>query len=290
MATWKDIQKNSKRTGSTRAARKRKMTLFVRFSIAALMTTGLAAGVLGMRYWQESKSEKISLSSQIVSTKSFLEFETNGVLTANWARSYFAEFLKQDVRNLDLDSVKLHAEGFKQIKSAAIEIQLPHTLVVHLKERDPVLRTRVRNPDGKSEVLLIARDGAVYNGLNYPKETVKRLPGAMGLTLRKSGEQWLPVAGMPAVAEFLDEASQAVPSLYRQWRMVDLSQWTSEQNLNSDLIRVSTGESKQIIFSMNGFQKQLTRLAQIVNHSHRYRMGFPHKIDLSFGEEAVTNF
>jgi len=119
---------------------------------------------------------------------------------------------------------------------------------------------------------------------------MRRLPGALGLTLKRDGEKWLPVSGMPEVADFLDDARFKVPSLYRHWKVIDLTNWSSSKSLNSDLIQVSSGSKNEITFSVHDFSKQLTRLAQIVNHSQRYQMGFPTKIDLSFGEEAVIQY
>ena len=154
----------------------------------------------------------------------------------------------------------------------------------------PLLRLRVRQSDGKGVTLLVARDGTVYPGFGYPEHTLQRLPGVAGLKLLKDGEGYQPVEGMDQVAELVDEALAQVPSFFRHWRLVDLSQWDPQAAPGASLIRVKSASIGEIVFRADRLPEQMARLASILDHIQRYQLGQPVSIDLSYGGEAIIRY
>ena len=60
-------------------------------------------------------------------------------------------------------------------------------LVVKLEERDPVARIQASDESGATKQLLVARDGVVYDGVNYTPGFLAELPWLDGVRLVRAG-------------------------------------------------------------------------------------------------------
>jgi cell division protein FtsQ len=286
-SSWRKIQQANKRTKTTKVARKRSLMIFFRTALVLLLVIASITGVVAIYFLRSSFDETPAAASE---SRVDVEFQSNGVLTERWFRQAFADTLAMDVREVDVRALKDSLEANGQIASAVVNLSLPSTLEIGLEEREPILRMRVRNPDGSSSTLLIARDGVIYKGSLYPAETLRNLPGVAGLRVRKRDDGYEPVAGLDAVAFLLDTAKERLPAVYRHWRVVNLGDWNPEVDYRPSLVRVSSTHIEEIVFSTYGIEEQIERLGGILQHIQRYQLGQPKLIDLSFGEEAVIRY
>ena len=285
--SWRKIQQGRQRGNTTRTAKKRRLLILFRTSLLVLLLVTIVAGIVVLRYFGEIVKDP---SPQVSNQALQLEFSSDGVLTEDWFRNRFGGMLYTDIRQIDVGDLKQQLESFGQVSAATVTVTLPALLVVELQERVPILRVRLKDEDGHASVLLIARDGILFDGANYPPETLRRLPGVAGLRLRRGGDGYLPVEGLGQVAELLDLAKSRLPALYRHWRVIDLSDWNPELEYRPSLVRVRSSHIEEIVFSTHGIEQQITRLGGILEHIQRYQLCQPKLIDLSFSEEAVIRY
>jgi hypothetical protein len=286
-ASWRDIQQGNRRPGTTRVARQRRLILLLRAGLGVFLFVAVIAGILGIRYFYQVSVESPVLAAGPASE---VVFQSDGVLGDAWFRAHFGAFLLTDVRRVDVARLKALLEGHGQVASASVQVRLPRELVVGIREREPILRVRVRGEDGQPEVLLVARDGTLYRGAGYPAETLRRLPGAAGLKLRQHGDGYAPIEGIDSVAALLDQAKRRLPLIYRHWRVVDLSDWDPSRDFRASLVRIRSAHIEELVFSIDGIDEQVERLAGILEHTQRHQMGLPKFIDLSYGSEAVIRY
>lgn len=289
--SWKELQRRRARGSRTRTSRKRRLQWIFR-SLFFLSLSGLIlAGVLIIAY-----TGKVASSSSLVTEEVegpgplTVELETDGVLTEGWLRETFPDLIHQSARRFDVHAARDLVEGHGQVVDARVSVRLPGHLRVKLREREPVLRVRVKNAAGKGELWLLSRDGHFYRGAGYPPDTLRRLPGLTGLKLQASGEGYRPVPFFGEVARLLDLAREGVPSMYRHWRLVDLRDWHPMSPHRSSLIRVRSGHVREIVFSPEDAAEQIERLRLILEHTQREQMGLPRFIDLSFEKEGVVRY
>ncbi|MGC9450291.1 MAG: cell division protein FtsQ/DivIB [Oceanipulchritudo sp.] len=286
--SWRKIQQKNRKGQSSRSARKRRLLILFRSSLVILLLVAIVAGILALRYFgQVSRQPPVPMEE---SASLDLTFRSDGVLTDAWFRQRFSETLDGDIRQVDVGRLKEQLEQEGQVLSASVTLTLPSDLEVVLEERVPMLRVRLRGAGGTPEVLLVARDGTIYQGAQYPPETLKSLPGVAGLRIRRSGGRYVRLQGLEVVADLLGRAREQLPALFRHWRVIDLSDWNPELDYRPSLVRVRSSHIEEIVFSTDGINEQLERLGGILYHVQRYQLGQPKSIDLSFGDEAVIRY
>ncbi len=189
---------------------------------------------------------------------------TDGVLTQKWAAGVLALPKNASLMALDLPALrdKLLVNG--QARLAVLTRSFPDTLVVTLQERTPVARLQASEGDGPARQLLVAKDGVVYEGLNYDKQMLAGLPWLAGIRLVKSGAGYEPVAGMSDVSALLSTAQLQAPHLYKEWLIVSLARLDK-----SDEIVVKAQDIPEIIFSRKrDFFKQVAQLDYVIDRVH----------------------
>lgn len=286
-SSWRNIQQGSRRATKTKASRKRQLVIVFRSSLAILLLTAIVAGILGLRYFF-AQSNNGPVSGDPLSVE--LVFTSDGVLDEQWFSSQFADELWGEAREIDVGQIKRELEASGQISSAVVTVTLPSILTVEVKERNPILRIRIRDQDGEPLVLLLSRDGSLYRGFGYPVDTLRGLPGAIGLKIRRKGSGYMPVEGIESVARLLKYSKQTLPAVARHWRVVDLSDWNTESGYRPSLVRIKSLHIEELVFSVNNIEQQIERLAEILEHTQRYQMGQPVFIDLSYGEDAIIRY
>lgn len=285
--SWRKIQQGRQRGKTTRTARRRRLLILFRTSLMVLLLVAIGAGIVALRYFGDAvRATPERTEAQPLD----LEFRSDGVLTAQWFEARFGSLLYADIREINVGELKDQLEQYGQVATAAATVTLPSQLAIELEEREPMLRIRLRGEDGTPKVLLVARDGTLYEGANYPPETLLRLPGVAGLRVRRNGAAYLPITGLEQVAELLDLAKERLPALYRHWRVLDLTDWDPDLEYRPSLVRIKSSHIDQIVFSTYGIEEQIVRLGGILEHIQRYQLGQPKLIDLSFGGEAVIRY
>jgi cell division septal protein FtsQ len=286
-SSWRKIQQGNKRTKTTKVARQRSLNIFFRTGLVILLFIMIATGIVAIYYLSDMGREPVTVTRE---SSIDVMFESDGVLSGKWFQRYFPDIMAAEVRQIDVGALKEQLEAHGQIVAATVTLSLPSNLMITLQERKPILRMRVRNADGSPSTLLIARDGVIYQGADYPVETLRNLPGVAGLRVRTTGQGYEPVKGLEAVAFLLQTAQKKLPAVYRHWQVVDLSDWNAEVNYRPSLVRVKSSHIEEIIFSTYAIEEQMDRLGGILQHIQRYQLGQPKLIDLSFGEEAVIRY
>jgi cell division protein FtsQ len=189
---------------------------------------------------------------------------TDGVLTRDWAAGVLALPKSASLMALDLPALRDRLLTSGQVRVAVLARSFPDTLVVTLQERTPVARVQAADPDGKARQLLVAKDGVVYEGLNYDKAMLAGLPWLDGIRLVKSGNGYEPVAGMADVSALLSTAQLQAPHLYREWLIVSLARLAGR-----DEIVVKAQDIPEIIFSRKrDFFKQVAQLDYVIDAAH----------------------
>ena len=129
----------------------------------------------------------------------------------------------------------------------------------------------------------VGRDGVIFEGQGYARDSMQTLPWLSGVKLRVDGDGlYEPLAGMERVADLLSTAQGNAPDLYATWRVVSLGDLARDGQ-----IVIQTSEVPRIIFGLReDFYTQVARLDLIIERV-RGRAETVKSIDLSVGAEQV---
>jgi cell division protein FtsQ len=207
---------------------------------------------------------------------------TDGVLDRDWLVHTLALPKSAALMGLDLEQLRGRVLASRQVATAALIRNFPATLQVRISERAPVARVMVQDGGGSPKVMLVARDGVVYDGAGYDLPLLDSLPWLDGTRLVRSGGDYAPVAGMDSVAELLARAKMEAEDLYRDWRVVSLARYASDGE-----IEVRTRDGMRVVFgTQEDFFRQIARLDLLLDAAHA-RGGPPvGEIDLSLGNQV----
>jgi len=186
---------------------------------------------------------------------------TDGVLTRKWTAGVLALPKPVSLMALNLPALRDKLLAYGQVRTAVLTRNFPDTLVVSLQERSPVVRVQASEGFGSTKQLLVAKDGVVYEGLNYDRKLIASLPWLDGVRLVKTGNGFAPIAGMADVSALLSTAQLQAPHLYRGWLVVSLARLAE-----ADEIVVKAHEVPQIVFSRKrDFYKQVAQLDYVMD-------------------------
>lgn len=286
-ASWQSIQQSNARKSTSSASRERRWKKVFRWtgvSVACL----IAVGAITYGLYFSGKAWPVVTPSHAVGTIQRVEFITDGVLDARWFKSRFPIELGVRTMGYDLQALKDRLEEHGQVRRASVAVSLPDTLIVKIEEREPLLRARVRNPDNVVISVLVAADGTVFDGYNYPLEALARLPGLDGVRYLWVGGRIQPIKEMDQLAPLLETARRDYPDLYGDWDLVSVSKLDTDPGAVYSVIEIKSFVSDRIVFAPHEFQGQLRRLSEVVAVNASQRLGGYSKIDLSFPGQAIV--
>ena len=219
-----------------------------------------------------------------------VQIESDGVLPAPWIE--FRMGLEQNLGLMQINMSKLKAnlERFPQIKAASIERRFPNTLWVGVHERFPVFRIKAKDVDGVSTHLLVDEEGFVFRNIRFPDEMIDRLPYLAGVELHHTADGYLPIAGVPRLAELFHVAHTQFPDLARDWRVVFADQLIMAQSFTKGYIRVGSRTVKEILFSPENFEKQLEKLQYILDSQGGASVSSVSRVNLSLVDQPTVVF
>ncbi|MDP2137085.1 MAG: FtsQ-type POTRA domain-containing protein, partial [Candidatus Didemnitutus sp.] len=231
------------------------------------------------------ESDRGSLASAVNSAPvREIVVSTNGVLTREWVTQTLAFPQQSSLMALDLAALRKKLMAHGQVRVAVLSRSFPDSLVVTLEERTPVARLQVADGRGAPRHLLVAKDGAVYEGAHYDKPLLASLPWLAGFSLRKTlAGDFEPIAGMDSVSDLLTTAQTQAPHLYRDWLIVSLSRLAENRE-----ITVKSEAIPEIIFSaQDDFFRQIAQLDYIIDATRR-QLGEPalHSVNLAQGPQV----
>jgi hypothetical protein len=284
--SWRGIKQEGKLRSTTAAAKQKRLSRWGRF--AAL---GLGAIILlgGLAYGIHFSTRQLSALNPAPAQQSLetVDFVSDGVLNESWFRRNFP--LDQETASLDYDIFGLQEKLLRhgQIQDATVAIELPSTLIVRIVEKVPVMRLRLRKPDGEIAVMLIASDGSVYEGEEYPPEALRRLPGLDRVRPQWDGDEIRPIPGVDLVAQLLDRARLLFPQLYADWKVVSFERFDGDPQNPGTLIFVKSGFVERITFAPQAFDPQLRKLNEVVTLAREQNSRGLRKVDVSFPGQAI---
>ena len=281
---WRDIQQAEHRRSTTGVARRRKWVRIARWSGIVLLAASLVAGAVYA--FNSAANDKHSLET--VATLRKVTFLTDGVLNDQWLGKVLD--LKDGIplSSIDIAALRQKVEKQGQIKSASVTLRLPDRLLVEVREYAPLMRARAQVAPNDVRTLLISREGVVYEGANYPANTIRALPYIDGVTLRMVDGAFASLGNLEPVAAFLDKARMGWPKLYSDWRSVSLARYRG-QDSSVSFIDVGSRSMGTIIFSVTNVEDQLRRLDKLIRDGGTSG-GAVLKIDLSIPGQATVEY
>jgi cell division protein FtsQ len=258
--SWRDIRQEVSAPAMSRQGLRRQVFAWLKAGTLGLLAAAAAWG--GYELVHEWKTDRMALATAVHSEPvREIVLITDGVLTQQWVNGVLALPKAASLMSLELPVLrdKLLAHG--QVRVAVLTRSFPDTLVVTLQERTPVARVQASDGDGAPRQLLVAKDGVVYDGLNYDKPMVAGLPWLDGIRLVKSGPGFEAIAGMADVSALLSTVQLQAPHLYREWLIVSLARLAER-----DEIVVRAQDIPEIIFSRKrDFFKQVAQLDYVID-------------------------
>ena len=260
--SWRTIRQEVSSPAMSRRGRRRQRWAW--FKVTAL---GLSAGLViwgGAVLFHSWSTDRAALANAVHSEPvKEIAVITDGVLTQQWAAGALALPKGASLMALDLPALHDKLLTFGQIRGAVLTRRFPDTLEISLQERTPVVRLQAS--DGLlTRQLLVAKDGTVYEGLNYDKAMIATLPWLDGVRLVKAGKDFVRLDGMADVSALLTTAQLQAPHLYRGWTVVSLARLAE-----ADEIIVKAQEVPKIVFSRKrDFFKQVAQLDYVIDASH----------------------
>lgn len=265
-SSWRNrIPQSTRRRATTAPARWRRWRQVLQIAGALLVVCALIGGLIALLNFLRSNKadELLGTASQPLRQ---VYFTSNGVLDHSWMSRTVDIAPGTPLMAIDIHRLQEQLSGVGQIRSAVVERVFPDALLIRVDEHEPLLRTVVQQGNGERRVFLVSRRGHVYRGQSYPTQMLQNLPYLAGIALRTDAAgNYLPVAGIGTVAEFVDLSRMLVPELYTGWSYLDLSRYLGDPRAVGSEIRVRTKAGAEIIFAPANFPAQLERLNEIAN-------------------------
>ncbi|MDB6127492.1 MAG: Polypeptide-transport-associated domain protein FtsQ-type [Verrucomicrobia bacterium] len=204
---------------------------------------------------------------------------TDGVLDQAWLTRTLAVSKGAPLMTLDLYQLRARLLTCGQVQSASVTRNFPNTLAVTITERPPVARLQVSD-GGEARTLFIARDGTVFDGINFDPKMVETLPWLAGVKLVRRSGVFERVDGMNFVADLIAKAKLEAEHLYADWKTVSLARLESDGE-----IEIGTKSGPAIIFSTTeDYFRQLANLDAILDAAHAHPERPLREINLTVGK------
>ncbi|MBI2814227.1 MAG: FtsQ-type POTRA domain-containing protein [Opitutae bacterium] len=262
--SWRHIRQEVTPLAMSRQGRRRRLAVWVKAGVLSTLVAGLGWGGYAVAHSWTTDRAALATAVHSEPVREVVRV-TDGVLTNDWVLHTLALPMSASLMTLDLPALRDRLLAHSQVRVAVLTRNFPDTLVVTLQERTPVARVQAADGSGHAKQLLVAKDGVVYDGLNYDKQMLAGLPWLDGIRLVKSASGYEPVAGMTDVAALLSTAQLEAPHLYREWLIVSLARLAGR-----DEIVVKAQELPEIVFSRKrDFFKQLAQLDTVIDTTRR---------------------
>ncbi len=264
---------------------KRRATLRMLKIAGTVVSLGLLAWG-GLEVADALRDQPGSASSVPSAPLSELVLATDGVLDRAWVSRTLALPRGASLMSLDLFQLRARLLASGQVRAATLTKNFPATLAVNLSERSPVARLQVQDSPDEARTLLVARDGTVFEGINYDPKLVETLPWLAGLRLTRQGGVFQPVPNMETVADLLAKAKLEAEHLYATWRTVSLEFLAKDNE-----IKVATRDGQAITFSTTeDYFRQLANLDAILDAAKAHPERALREINLAVGSQVPAAF
>jgi hypothetical protein len=235
----------------------------------------LVPGFLVFGAYAAWKSGDALLSRLVYENPAFaihqIDTQTDGVLSLEQVRRWAGVRLEDNLLALDLARVRRDLEGVPNIKSAAIERVLPHTLRIRISEREPIAQFVFPQPRStnlwEKGVYLLAADGMVMLPLEphqkaVPNAAPEGLPCLIAVPandLRPGHRVESPqtIAALNLVEVFSRSSMSGLVDV----KQIDLSV--------PNVLNVGTAQHSEVLFGFNDLEGQLRRWRAVHEYAQR---------------------
>lgn len=291
--SWREIRQSSPAREITGHARKRNWNLALRASGTVALLIVLVAVGTGAVLLTRQRNET-ALFAQVSEPIAQIMFSTDGVLTHRWLSRTLGIRKGTMLMEVDIFALKSRLEETGQVAAATVERRFPDTLVVRLRERQPVFRLATRDAQGQVTVYMVAEDGTVYPGYHYPEAMTRELLWLDGCRLKARPEGGFePLPGVGVAHQLMRFARSGYPELAQDWRVVDLRDYGTEGTTPGSALAVRGRRVGLVRFGLEDFGLQMEKLDYILrdNPAGQNAAGQPlERIDLSLRGPVVVTF
>lgn len=258
--SWRNIRQEVSAPAMSRRGRRRQVFAWVKAGAIGLFFAAGAWSVYTLVHSWETDRAALTTAVHSAPVRDIVVI-TDGVLNQQWVKATLALPRAASLMALDLPVLRDRLLQSGQVRVAVLARNFPDALVVTLQERTPVARVQASLGDGEARQFLVAKDGVVYEGVNYDKHMVASLPWLDGIRLVRSGAGFEPIAGMADVSALLSMAQLQAPNLYREWIIVSLARLADR-----DEILVKAQDIPEIVFTRKrDYFKQIAQLDYVVD-------------------------
>lgn len=215
-------------------------------------------------------------------------FQTDGCLTATWARPYLSFKKGTDIMDVDIEAIQQVLTQCPQIKSVTVSRVFPDKIQVSITERKPVLRLLVQEGAVKKEMLIDA-EGTVFAGICLSPWERRLMPFLAGTILTKEGKFYKKVPHLDKVCELLLLAKTKYWPIYGQMEVVMIEN-LKKHSVPWSRIKVRCQDASLVIFKDTDFDEQLQRLRFILSTPEVRKHVPVARIDLTYEKDAVVRF
>jgi hypothetical protein len=286
--SWRDLAGSVRPRKKSSLLRRRRWRALLKL----LSLVGVLLGLLGGGFWLWQKADDPQAPMEISAPSQPLEnilFKTDGALPDQWLSRTVDLSIGTNLMEIDIYDLKERLEKVGQVRTATVERAFPNALRISLKEQSPVLRLVLQAKDGTLKEQVVSDDGTVYDGIGYSRTVRRGLPYLQPYLHGDGG--YLPVLGIPRVAELLQLAKSTYPELCGDWDVVSLEHYTGDTRLPGQIIEVRTKLVPRILFGAGkDFDLQLKRLEYILEKVQDSGNPSMERIDLSLRGLAAVQF
>ena len=290
-AGWKKLAPKSYRKPVSVAAFRKRVQAFVRI-LALCLVLGLASWSV---WWWEKKGKSSFEENSFEFTGPGVQideisFKSDGVLTKRWFCNWLGPLRSRSLMQLDIFKVRSELEKEPQIVSAVVKRVFPSSLIVELREHQPILVLRLGGKTGGFEDWMVSGDGSLYQGTDYPRAMLSLLPSlsidSNLLRYNDEGNGFQKLKGIPTISPLLNLARRNYPHLYEDWQVLSYENPSGEDFGSS--IRIRSGKVRSLTFQPSNFNVQLKRLSYLLSEPDFRKKPVVESIDLSFGRSVFA--
>jgi cell division protein FtsQ len=283
--SWRDIPQQVKPRAMSREGRRRVIWSGVKTVLAVAIVGGLAWGGVQLVALLRGNTHQIKEAGEAVPVKDVV-LVTDGVLNQSWLVRTLALPKGATLMQLDLFQLRARLTASGQVRAATLTRTFPSTLTVTLVENTPVARVMAQEGASEPRMLLVARDGTVFQGEGFDGGMIASLPWLDGVSLARQGEGFTPIAGMEKAADLLAKAKLEAEHLYRVWQVVSLARLATDGEI---VVRARDG-AKIVFGTAEDFFPQLARLDTLLDAAHARTDKPIREIDLAIGSQVPVAF
>ena len=282
---WSNIKQDVGRKPITFAAFRRKIFKSCKFGIILALIAGFFTFLVSGFYYVRGHPIDVNLSGPVEPIQS-IRFHSDGVLSPEWLKNVHGIQRGDSLMDVDIFSLKRKLESFGQVDQVEVQRHFPSTLKVTIKELEPVMRVRLSRGSGFQD-LLIASEGQIFNGFDYPKSFLSKLPFLATDSLVKEGNQYQNIKEIQQIYPLIEHAKRNYSKIYSTWRVISYKNLAETDLGIGAFVYVRSSIVDKIIFRPLDYKVQMSRLSVALKTTIESGINYLGVVDLSLKNTAI---